>query len=226
MAVLCYLEVMNVHLLKIILLLAINTPFVGVQSSVLSQSEWAPIGAEWDYTSYLNMYPTKIRWDHYVVEKDTILMGRSCRKINYTKTFHDGLTNTYSIFTYSENDSIYFYHEAYTEFVLTYDFTNEIGDTLVLKHWDETYYDPFDLHLDGIETIPIDGDTSLTQFNYSLIDGTFCPLYHSVIKNIGSLSGLLPFYCTPVVATEFIELRCYRDEHIEYSVTDDCDFMG
>jgi len=211
--------------LKITLKVILLNFLLGYCCPLFAQIHWAPIGAEWDYHSYLNMYPTKIRWDHYEVEKDTMVLGKACRKINYTKTFHDGGTLSYPIFTYAQNDSIYFYGPNYDDFVLTYDFSAEVGDTLFLEHWGQGY-DPILLQLETELSIPIAGDTSLIQVAQSGLTIFTCEIYTDVIKHIGSLGGLLPYYCTPIVAQEIIELRCYRDGNIEYSLTDDCDFYG
>ena len=46
---------------------------------ICSQGEWFPIGAEWYYEWRNTIAPVLKR--HYVVEKDTLVNGKSCRLI-------------------------------------------------------------------------------------------------------------------------------------------------
>jgi hypothetical protein len=89
---------------------------------IYSQTEFAPIGAEWYYSEPNAGYTSDSDYDYqkYISEKDTIIDGKTCRLI--TNRFYP------AEIIYEENGSIYYYY--LNDFRKIFDFTLNIGDTI------------------------------------------------------------------------------------------------
>ncbi len=197
----------------------------------IQAQEWAPIGAEWRYeanatgVSGSNVY-TLIR-----IEKDTIVESQECRKYNvYTQPV--GLeTNIFknSGYTFERNDSIFYWHQD--TFLLRYDFSANIGDTIIIPTPDfstsPTDADSFRVVLENISVLEI-GTTNvpLEYYNTSFIDGAFS--YGGYYRVIGSeylWGGIRYIGELPIVGSPYNRLRCYKDANHEIFITDlNCSF--
>jgi len=97
--------------------------------------EWAPIGAVWYYETS-NMFGEHYDiWSHYWYvrsAKDTVFQGVNCRKLEVVKFFNP----TYepvkmpSRYTYQDGGNIYFYNADINEFVLSFSYDIQDGDTV------------------------------------------------------------------------------------------------
>lgn len=124
----------------------------------ISQSEWFPIGAEW----YYSRQESSLNKDFFLVsvEWDTVLAGRDARIIKspiYSN--NDGF-----IFVSSDGqDSVFVFSEAREDWVLLYDFSARVGDTIYtfLTPWDTTL---MEVIIDSISILEINGDTFDVQY--------------------------------------------------------------
>ncbi|MDD2636446.1 MAG: T9SS type A sorting domain-containing protein [Bacteroidales bacterium] len=97
--------------------------------------EWAPIGAVWMYQT-ANMAPgTTDSYAHYWYVrsvKDTIYKGINCRKLEVIRHFSPDFTPTPmpNRFTYQDGGDIYFYNADIDEFVLSFSYDIQYGDTV------------------------------------------------------------------------------------------------
>jgi hypothetical protein len=114
-------------------------------NSVYGQ-EWAPIGAKWHYDSYsIGPY---IRAQIFESVGDTILLGKSCRKI---------LRSTFApLFMYDSAGMVYYLqYGPNPEWCLLHDFSKNAGDTIFYPCWD----------FDTIESFAIVDSTSFLNLN-------------------------------------------------------------
>ncbi|QNL21536.1 T9SS type A sorting domain-containing protein [Hyphobacterium sp. CCMP332] len=91
----------------------------------LSQ-EWFPVGAKWTYEWYWSTGPYYGNYPKYFeVEKDTMILGKSCKKINLIGS------QSFSSYRYEENGKVYYYqYTNQSNWHLMYDFSKQIGDTI------------------------------------------------------------------------------------------------
>lgn len=97
-----------------------------------AQAPWAPPGAHWYYCQGTGLgSPECGGYYYYEVSGDTVVAGRSCRKISgYQKDWRNKVTQLPERYSYAENDSVYVYRPDFKRFLLTYDFRAQAGDTL------------------------------------------------------------------------------------------------
>ncbi|MFZ6050716.1 T9SS type A sorting domain-containing protein [Halocola ammonii] len=106
-----------------------------------SQSEWAPVGAQWHYESKFVSFSNGDEYYApmlFTVTADTTVNGQTCSKV--VQTLGDCCSNLSSanletdegltFLTYAENDSIYFYDYHNESFKLVMDLGMQVGDTL------------------------------------------------------------------------------------------------
>jgi len=193
-------------------------------NSVVAQ-EWAPIGAEWDY-GYQEFYmPSGLFWYHLEVEKDTVINSISCRKIVQTNTDPDGVVEQNNLFTYEINDSVFYYYSHTDAFHLIYDFVANVGDTLTLTGYDNDPDYPVRVRLDSITNITTNNGVDLKKYYYSDPYNYSLP-YKTLVQGIGNLNGVRNIYGVFAYEPPITELRCFKSNEIEYSISDDCDYFG
>lgn len=201
-----------------------------MSGSATAQIEFAPIGAEWYYgsTGTLN----DLHYAHYLVEKDTILQGQSCRKIIGTKVPKDGDSIALEdMYVYQYEDIVFYYNRTFSKFTPLYYFNVKEGDTL-------TFYVPliapgftledslFILTVEGIEAIEISG-TSFRRIWTSGNNGWWWGFREGYIEGIGSTKLMSAhLFGSYIPETLEVSLRCYKDSKIIYQHTDySCDYL-
>jgi hypothetical protein len=102
----------------------------GLHQAVFTQ-KWCEPGAEW-------IMSEDYHYMRYHYQKDTIYEGVPCKKIQALRINRDQCKDTVaienrSIYTYAQNDTVWFYHED--AFYPTYFFNAQVGDTLVVKNF-------------------------------------------------------------------------------------------
>ncbi|MCK6691111.1 MAG: hypothetical protein L6Q97_03295, partial [Thermoanaerobaculia bacterium] len=92
---------------------------------VAAQTVWAPLGAEWYHRQGAGISePIGLGYYHSEVVGDTVVKGRTCRKIKrYKKVWTGDIVQLDPLLTYAHNDSVYWYNPLFDRFLLTYDFT-------------------------------------------------------------------------------------------------------
>jgi len=107
----------------------IFTIVCGLQQAVIAQ-KWCEPGAEW-------IMSEDYHYMRYHYQKDTIYEGVPCKKIQALRINRDQCKDTIaienkSVYTYAQNDTVWFYHED--AFYPTYFFNAQVGDTLVVRN--------------------------------------------------------------------------------------------
>lgn len=224
---------MKIKNLIILLLLLV------VSYNLKAQTEFAPVGAEWyyNYNNFWNVGYVKI-----TSESDTIIDNVFCKKL--VKSIH-----VYDYVSYNEkkgvfgyeyltqiNDSVMIYSDG--EFKKLYDFSAEIGDTLLipgLGHYEEFTHGT--AVVTGKGFMEFEGE-SLRYIDLKHLEDTPWQFscYHNydngyntarICEKIGNISGyLLPEKYFIVDDDEGGALRCYSDN--ETSITfskEECDYV-
>lgn len=195
------------------------------------EREFAPVGAEWHYAGRdFRKFVKK-----FVVEKDTILLGKEVRKINVSLFSHgENLINYQQIYFHVDGDQVY--HFVQDTFYLLYDFAAKTGDSwrveLLREHNNEFANREEDWHgivtVDSVETVNIDGMDLKKQFlSLEIVnvpeEALIGWLFNYAIEYIGSDYLLID---TQEDFPQDHRINCYRDEHLNYKnplVPTDCD---
>lgn len=188
----------------------------------LSQ-EWFPVGAKWTYAYFNSIGPYYSQFPvEYMVEKDTIVLGKACKKITPNGTFR-----------YYNSGMVYYLEPAQdTIWNLLFDFTKSVGDTIFYPQFTSvniwtgdtiTYFNV----VDTVFQVILNNDT---------LKGYSCT-YDSFLSGSGPF-GFKPFAIERVYGGDLynegdyfdfgpVGLRCYEDSFLGlYKVpgfTLDCD---
>lgn len=145
--------------------------FIFLPLSAYSQVDWFPIGAEWHYEAGNAFALNPVHKFHFIVEKDTIVEGKSCRLISGG--------NTENV-VYEEGGCVYYYFND--KFRKIYDFSVKAGDivdiefkTLIASHgeFDTTLVVP--CHVEKIESKFVGGKELKEIHTTYSIDVEFSP---------------------------------------------------
>lgn len=208
-------------------------------STVGISQNWCPSSAEWTY-NYFSM--TGFGFEKIIYEKDTVLLSQQCIKLNVQRTvpvfpfgpgFPPSGTNTISlppIFTYSENDTVFFYYE--NTFHPTYFFNAQVGDTLeVINYLGTNGCDTIIQQVvDSAGTIQINNETLrfyiARHINFS--SQFLFPETVTIIEKVGVIDNhMLPHFNCYTDGEEHT-LRCYQDADFglyQPEPITDCDFI-
>ncbi|MEM8525003.1 MAG: T9SS type A sorting domain-containing protein [Bacteroidota bacterium] len=232
----------NIGLVVILFLVGISTAY---------SQQFAPVGSTWTYqTSIGSGLPTIFQ---FRTEKDTVIDDRYCTIITPYLLLEDGtwqLGDKSEIVSSSENgDTVYVRIE--NDFGIIYDFTAEVGDTIVVT--DSEFYGFFGgvlpqrrfvYKIDSISSVPFNGDTLLVQYSSYLSPpndtlpewgfgdqtdiGSNTP--GRIVKGVGSLNRAALLGTSSGIS--FLAngmpdyLNCYEDEEKSYGLGSiDCDSL-
>lgn len=164
-------------------------------------------GSTWHY-EYRRFWTAAIDYNKCVLEGDTIIQQKKCFKFKrrYGSCDIRGLTE----YIYEEDSKYFYFEKSKDRFVMLYDFSKGVGDTIAIEYWPE-----FSLNRDSIFHIRIDSmdwiqmDTfSLKRFyvTYDRWDDheiNFEQLIQKgvIVEGIGSLTNFFTFL-KPVYVTE------------------------
>jgi len=129
-----------------------------------TQTEFAPIGAEWYYNNYWSNYDY---FDYIVVEKDTIIEGNNCRVLKQYPTNSTTASETYII--KQEQNKIYHYY--HNRFNLLFDFDAKVGDVVEFSFMYKAYKSVLAARY-RVESITTNAQ-NLKTFTTKLIDSDF-----------------------------------------------------
>lgn len=195
---------------------------------------WFSEGATWHY-SYSNFFI-----EGYIklsLVGDTLINEIDTKKVRKSKTTYNFVTeefqeDVFEGYEYMYSDTDYVYQLINNEFVVLYDFTVIVGDTVAL-YLDDDYFDP-DCDSIGhalvseIGTEIINGE-NLRYYILQWIEGSSVILEGKIIEKIGNSEGYL--FCTPYcILDEPLRgpFRCYQDNNFGLysnpSFTNSCDF--
>lgn len=194
--------------------------FAGSTFGIFSQS-FAPLGAEWHYNKGNGNVPPNSEYYHCKVTNDTVYAGHSARKIEIEHFRYAGdSVQLPPLFVFDRNDSVFYYNEQHQRYLLLYDFTANVGDTLLFYIPDTTATDSiFREVVDSISFISTGGKV-LKKIHTSSLD--YYSYYGGYTELVGSELLMLPQWS--LIPFLFGPIRCYRDSSIfiQFS-TQSCD---
>jgi len=188
------------------------------------QNEWAPINAVWYYG--LKESPAVSVAEGYLkfeVEKDTLVLGKICKKIKKTLVRSNGsiFDKGYELM-YSDSNKVY--HLLNNHFYTLYDFNATQGQSWITRipyemyGWLLTSDSLRIIKVDSVKTLVIDTDTfklsytSTYKLDTTYIDDWF--FEKPIIEKIGGMSFMFLFYS--LCEADVPYLRCYKDSVIQY----------
>ena len=193
---------------------------------------FAPIGTEWHYDEQF-AFSGDIDFIKFTSEKDTIIQGKTCKKITKRhKLYCLGRPDTE--FLYTSNDTVYFFDTAFNEFQNLYVFSAAPNDSWTIKIKDEAQeIDTITINVNSISTIQInEQNLKVLNVTYDKHDESSPESYKSkIIEKIGDINYMFNWYPwsqTDCDANWTSGLRCYQDAEIGlYStgIADSCEYI-
>jgi len=199
-----------------------------------SQKNFAPLGAVWNYEG-------KSEWSgvilacpgnhiQYVVEEEVLINGRNCSLVRSYRSTDLDTTWRYtqdSLIVWEDDSQIYFLQDS--SFLLLFDFTAGIGDTVVRYDplnrgaFSGTYYADsstvarrMDMRIAELDSLEIQGKVVTIQTMVNL-DPDSPYWMDEVLNGVGSLSqSFSGDYYTYVADGCNGELICYKNGELEY----------
>jgi len=189
--------------------------------------DFAPIGAEWFYSSSAGgAAPTGSEYYHLVVTKDTSINDYNLRKIERTYYRYRGDTlRVDPYFIHQLGDTISFYNPSLNKLYRLLVFNANKGDTLTLDipydnyHLEDTTYR---VVIDTIISETYDG-VDLNKYVLNQLDdfGWFGGYY---LEKVGGYEWFLPLGKFIIPESDG-PIRCYHDSEIDVNFTSkDCDY--
>lgn len=181
--------------------------------------------------------PANSEYYRYWVEKDTTYHGQQAKKIERMHFRYAGDSVSWKpLYLFDRNDSVFYYNEHYQRYILLYDFSANVGDTLRFYVPDTAFVNTFNLPdstfrllVDSIG-MEVHGTTQLRSFYTRQLDGIG---YNrrgsssalSYVEKVGSLDRMLPQYETAILSHDG-PLRCYEDDsiYVKYTNLSTCDY--
>ena len=186
----------------------------------LNAQRWFPENATWTFNRgirspfpYTNIYG----YTKYSVVKDTIVNNTTAKLINVSTVDYNGVESVInSLFMYESDSRVYLWNGS--EFRLMYDFSLNVGDTLITDI-DTTYCSP--LIVDSVFNRVLDGQNLKVQhLSYDILNlpnGEQSIELIEIIEKIGIETEFV-FYprCPHYDDFAYSGLRCYNDDSISY----------
>jgi hypothetical protein len=206
------------------------------------QSDWAPVGATWYYTSPYSWTQSYYTCTKFESVKDTVIMNVNCRLI--TVKYCTATLDFDTVYLKQSGDSILYYNDDLKDFFLLYNFSAKVGDTIVVhnKKFNPIpaylYIEPIDYFkykVINVDSIEISGywlkRQKITSLNGGDWGGFLFKPNNYVINKIGF--DIYFFGRFGIIALigqdELGELRCYSDSLINYVSPDwghECDYIN
>jgi hypothetical protein len=183
-----------------------------------AQTEFAPVGAKW----YYDMSGMGCNFcSYYTAEsiKDTLILDRKARIIKFTLYEENSITDWGTEILYSDSDRVYHFIESKNEFYTLFDFSANIGDTLIIRT-DTFYgylfvpgwYNDFSGIVYNKSTKNVDGYNLRTLLVHPYGDWNYQGMIIEGIGDIGSFFGRSFVQALPYA----VKLRCYFDQYKSY----------
>lgn len=187
-----------------------------------SQTEFAPIGAEWYYSQYESFNPPQANYIKHTCIKDSTIVGKRVKVIQKTKYKYGGVTvNLGFEYLYQHSDTISYWKSG--EFHVLYNFSLSKGDSI--RHYSEMPNQCLDKtpygwsSIDSVFTVKVNDQVLKAYFSTHKEGSVWGFDSFPIIEKIGSTEYLLPqnSFCGfsdgfPGIGT----LRCYSDPEIGF----------
>ncbi|MFZ4543664.1 MAG: T9SS type A sorting domain-containing protein [Saprospiraceae bacterium] len=199
---------------------------------ITDAQEWAPIGAKWTYRKKSGLGKGSSYYN-FTVEKDTIVKKQNCRKI--TKKGDLFCFKRQNVeFTFSRNDSIFFYDKILDTFQVLYNFKAKRGDNWSLDFPD---YQPsgkikVTIQVDSTGTKVINNQSLKVLFVTYKMDRLYRKTYSStIIEKLGDLETMLNYAPSSIndCKVDYPDrLTCYYDDTLgnyPFQTVDSCTYF-
>ncbi len=190
-------------------------------SGVSSQTEWAPIGAEWYYTYREGAATPATGYYHLKSIKDTLIDSKLCKVIAKTLVDSRGNESVEGFeYLYADISENKVYRYKYQDFYLLYDFTKVVGDTIIIKEpYSFALYDSIVVVVDSVSTEVISEAQQLKSYyvhkNITLSKPEL-QFSGKIIEKIGNYSYFFPTDQLVCDGGCPDPLRCYSDDLLNY----------
>jgi len=218
-----------------------------IATSLVSQSEFAPIGATWKFLHSSPSGAFQYDCDYNVCQQEkgsfaitgtSLIDGKAVSILQMIDVESNEAIGD-SIYLHSNNDKVYFYDEG--EFHLLYDFTAEAGDTLLISlptsyvgfgFYNGSFQDDVDpiIHItvlveDG-GTVLVDGEMREVKDYYgiNLDEDSNSYTLPRIIDGIGSGEAFFGYVGGFLAHGCFGRFLCYEDNNQSYTPFGCCDF--
>ncbi|MCY7410617.1 MAG: hypothetical protein LH473_10110 [Chitinophagales bacterium] len=174
---------------------------------------FAPVGSIWYYNH--EWFSGNNNEDYTRIESiaDTIIEGRLCSIVHIENAYQNATGFPDSIYLFYDSGKVYRYFNDFNKWGLQFDFTAEIGDTiLIYGNVYNSILDSFNVIVDSIGYIDINGH-SLKTLNYNE-SSLYWEDAQKVIEEIGGTFFLFPTYTLAENTND--GLRCYSDSLVGY----------
>ena len=185
-----------------------------------SQVEWAPIGAEWYYTYREGAFTPSAGYYKLGATKDTIIDSKKCfilTKQLVSSLGEESFQGQEYIYNDTINNRVFRY--LFGQFYLLYDFSKEVGDTIVIKEpLSATEYDSIVVKVDSISYDDYSDQVRLKSQYVSVIFDLRSK-WDFFGKNTEKLGNQYYFFPTNQLECDGgcpQPLRCYSDKDLEY----------
>lgn len=193
---------------------------------VKAQTEFAPIGATWYYSTYA--MSANIGYDKVTSDRDTVIDGKKVKVlVREHHTSKDEIFFADNFYVYQTGDSVFYYLDG--DFRLVYDFGLNVGDTMQIYASHNFCGDGSNygyVIIDSITEVNVNG-VKLKKFHSTKTDESDFGLQGPFVEILGATDGFFYPPCVADAAGEGIrDLRCYEDSTLglfHYSMVD-CDY--
>ena len=187
-----------------------------------SQTEFAPIGAEWYYSQYESFNPPQANYVKHTCIKDSTIAGKRVKVIQKTKFKYGGVTvNLGFEYLYQSGDTISYWKSG--EFHVLYNFSLSKGDSILLysempnQCINKTKYGWSSI--DSVYSDTINNHQLKAYFSTHKEGSVWGFDSFSIIEKIGSTQYLLPQNASCGIMDgepQIGLLRCYSDTEIGF----------
>ena len=197
--------------------------------------EWSPIGAEW-YYDITYAWSGDINYHRIYCDSIHEINGTDCKRVVIDYRACNNYYNE-NLYTYENEDTIFFYNFDIDSFQILYDFNAQPGDEWVMYIKNEFTFQKIIAHVDSISTIDINSYNLpvlyMTYTYYHDVGNGLELLYNynsTIIKNLGDLYFLINIIHPGNIVCDkdkIFNLRCYQDPEIGFYSTghrDSCDY--
>jgi len=183
-----------------------------------TQTEFAPIGAEWYYTLGEGMSSPSAGYYLLKSIKDSTIDSKACKILSHTGVSSKGISyNDGQSIVYHNTKENKVYRYLYSSFYLLYDFSLVTADTIVIKEpYSAIRYDSIVSVVDSVVVETLPNNIRLKALYLKQISQGEYFFTGKIIENIGNLYYFFPWFQFSCDSRCSIPLRCYFDSNLSF----------